>query len=153
MLHNSYPICYTGITISTYKIISPEKRLFYKSLLSLIIPITIQNSITSMVNSADVLMLNYVGQSAMSAVSLANQYHFILSGFFFGIASETTILCTRYWGKKDLNSIQAVFGIALKISLVFTFFLSLAAVSFPTLLMRLFTPDKELIAIGLPICG
>lgn len=134
--------------MDTYRKISPEKRLFYRSLLSLVIPITIQNLITSMVNSADVLMLNYVSQSSMSAVSLANQYHFILGGFFFGIASGTTMLCAQYWGKKDLDSIQAVFGIALKISLAFTALLSLAAVSFPTLLMRLFTPDAELIAMG-----
>jgi len=83
--------------MNTYKKLTPEKRLFYKSLLSLVIPITIQNLITNMVNSADVLMLNYVGQSSMSAVSLANQYHFILGGFFFGIASGTTMLCAQYW--------------------------------------------------------
>ncbi len=134
--------------MNTYKKLTPEKRLFYKSLLSLVIPITIQNLITNMVNSADVLMLNYVGQSSMSAVSLANQYHFILGGFFFGIASGTTMLCAQYWGKKDLDSIQAVFGIALKISLAFTFLLALAALSFPTLLMRVFTPDEELIRMG-----
>lgn len=134
--------------MNTYKTLSPEKRLFYKSLLSLVIPITIQNLITNLVNSADVLMLNYVGQSSMSAVSLANQYHFILSGFFFGISSGTTMLCSQYWGKKDMNSIQAIFGIALKISLAFTCLLSLAAITFPSLLMRIFTPDEELIRMG-----
>lgn len=134
--------------MNTYKTISPEKRLFYESLLSLVVPITIQNLITSMVNSADVLMLNYVGQSSMSAVSLANQYHFILGGFFFGISSGTTMLCAQYWGKKDMDSIQAVFGIALKISLAFTLVISLAAISFPALLMCVFTPDEELIRMG-----
>ena len=134
--------------MNTYKTLTPEKKLFYRSLLSLVIPITIQNLITNMVNSADVLMLNYVGQSSMSAVSLANQYQFILGGFFFGITSGTTMLCAQYWGKKDMNSIQAVFGIALKISLAFTFLLSFAAISFPALLMRIFTPDAELIGMG-----
>lgn len=131
-----------------HKILSKEKRTFYKSLISLVIPITIQNLITNMVNSADVLMLNYVGQSSMSAVSLANQYQFLLGGFFFGIASGITMLCAQYWGKKDMDSIQAVFGIALKISLAFTFAISFAAVSFPFLLMRIFTPETELITIG-----
>lgn len=134
--------------MNTYKTLTLEKKLFYRSLLSLVIPITIQNLITNMVNSADVLMLNYVGQSSMSAVSLANQYQFILGGFFFGITSGTTMLCAQYWGKKDMNSIQAVFGIALKISLTFTFLLSFAAISFPALLMRIFTPDAELIEMG-----
>ncbi len=134
--------------MDTYRKLTPEKKLFYRSLLSLVIPITIQNLITNMVNSADVLMLNYVSQSSMSAVSLANQYQFILGGFFFGITSGTTMLCAQYWGKKDINSIQAVFGIALKISLCFTCILSFAAIVFPALLMRLFTPDRELIEMG-----
>ena len=63
-------------------------------------------------------MLGYVGQSALSAVSLANQYQFILSGFFFGISSGITMLCSQYWGKKDTDSIQAVMGIAFRISFV-----------------------------------
>lgn len=128
--------------------ITREKRAFYRALISLVIPITIQNLITSMVNSADVLMLNYVGQSSMSAVSLANQYQFILTGFFFGITSGTTMLCAQYWGKKDMKSIQAVMGIGLKISVVFTLVLSLTAMIFPSYLMRIFTPDTALIQIG-----
>ncbi|MEI3338647.1 MAG: MATE family efflux transporter [Eubacterium sp.] len=60
-------------------------------------------------------MLGFVGQSALSAVSLANQYQFILHGVFFGIASGITMLGSQYWGKKDLQSIQAIMGIALDI--------------------------------------
>ncbi len=53
-----------------------ENRNFYRSLASLVIPITIQNFITNAVNSADVFMLGYVGQTELSAVSLANQFQF-----------------------------------------------------------------------------
>ena len=98
------------------KTLSVDAKRFYKQLAALVIPIAIQNFITSAVGSADVLMLGYVGQSALSAVSLANQYQFILSGVFFGIASGITMLCSQYWGKKDTKSIQAVMGIAFKIA-------------------------------------
>ncbi len=128
--------------------LTQEQKAFYSALISLVVPITIQNLITNAVNSMDVLMLNYVSQSSMSAVSLANQYQFILSGFFFGIASGTTILCSQYWGKKDLNSIQAVMGIALKISIAVTLLIASSAILFPGILMRIFTPDEELIKIG-----
>lgn len=60
-----------------------ESKAFYRSLAALVIPITIQNFITNAVNSADVLMLGYVGQTELSAVSLANQFQFLLSGLFF----------------------------------------------------------------------
>lgn len=125
-----------------------ENRNFYRSLASLVIPITIQNFITNAVNSADVFMLGYVGQTELSAVSLANQFQFLLSGFFFGISSGVVMLSSQYWGKKDTNSIQAVMGIATKIALVITFILALGAIAIPQPLMRIYTNDETLIAIG-----
>ena len=74
-----------------------ENRNFYRSLASLVIPITIQNFITNAVNSADVFMLGYVGQTELSAVSLANQFQFLLSGFFFGISSGWELLQKLLW--------------------------------------------------------
>lgn len=121
---------------------------FYKSLTVLVIPIAIQNLITSAVNSADVFMLGYVGQAELSAVSLANQLQFIISGFFFGIASGITMLCSQYWGKKDTDSIQVIMGIAFKISFLICGFFSLAAIFFPEIVMAIYTNDEELIAIG-----
>ena len=124
------------------------RRLLYQSLLSLAIPIIIQNLISAMVNSVDVLMLGYVGQNELSAVSLANQYAFLLGGFYFGISSGTTLMCSQYWGKQDVKSIQAVMGIALKISVTLSTLIGGAAILFAPTLMTLYTDDTVLIAIG-----
>ena len=121
---------------------------FYKSLLLLVIPISIQNLLGALVNSVDIFMLGYVGQDELAAVSLAGQYMFILWGFFFGIASATTLMNAQYWGKGDLKAIQAIFGIALKISLVITAIVSLGCIFFPRNLMTLYTNDATLIEIG-----
>lgn len=131
------------------KLFSEDCKRFYKQLAALVIPIAIQNFITSAVGSADVLMLGYVGQSALSAVSLANQYQFILSGVFFGIASGITMLCSQYWGKKDVKSIQAVMGIAFKIAFVLCLTVACACIFTPKLMMQIYTDDEELIGIGI----
>ena len=128
--------------------ISKEQKKFYKALFALVIPITIQNFISSAVNSADVLMLGYVGQSELAAVSLANQFQFLLWGFFFGVTSGVTILASQYWGKRDTDSIQAVMGIAIKISVVVTAILSICAILFPKQLMTIYTNDDLLRQIG-----
>ena len=47
---------------------------FYPQIFKLVIPIIIQNLLSAAVNSADVIMLNFVGQSSISAVSLAANY-------------------------------------------------------------------------------
>jgi len=124
-------------------------KTFYKSLFSLVIPIAIQNLITSAVNSADVFMLGFVGQAELSAVSLANQVQFLISGIFFGITSGIVMLCSQYWGKKDTDAIQKVMGIAFKISFLICLFFTLAAFFFPKTVMTIYTNDIELIEIGI----
>lgn len=121
---------------------------FWRTLFRLIVPITIQYFFAQAVNSADVLMLGYVGQSELSAVSLANQFQFILMGINYGISSGITIMASQYWGKKDTNSIQAVVGIALKICLAITGVIALGCILVPGYLMRLYTSDATLIEIG-----
>jgi len=126
----------------------PERVQLYKALLGLVIPITIQNLLGALVNSADVLMLGYVGQDELSAVSLANQYMFILWGFFFGINSASTLMTSQYWGKGDNRAIHAIFGISVKLSHLVTGLVTIACVVFPKQLMTLYTNDQTLIAIG-----
>lgn len=125
-----------------------KAKSFYKSLFVLVVPIAIQNLITSAVNSADVFMLGFVGQAELSAVSLANQVQFLISGIFFGITSGIVMLCSQYWGKKDTDTIQKVMGIAFKISFVICLFFTLAAFFFPRTIMLIYTNDYELIEIG-----
>lgn len=126
----------------------PERKELYKALLVLVIPIAIQNLLNSLVNSVDILMLGSVGQDELSAVSLANQYMFILWGFFFGINSATSLMNSQYWGKGDKRAIQAIFGIAFKLSLVITTIVSIGCIVFPEALMTLYTDEKVLIPIG-----
>lgn len=125
-----------------------ERKELYKGLLALVIPIAIQNLLAALVNSADVLMLGYVGQDELAAVSLASQYMFVLWGFFFGINSATTLMNSQYWGKGDLKAIQAIFGIALKLSLIITIIISAGCIFFPRNLMLLYTDNEGLIEIG-----
>ena len=46
-------------------------------------------------------MVGYVGQDALSAVSLANQVMFVLQLVYAGISSGSTMLAAQSWGKKD----------------------------------------------------
>lgn len=124
------------------------KDKFYPQILHLVIPIVIQNLLSVAVNSADVIMLNYVGQSSISAVSLASNYASVLFMIFYGLGTGATLLCAQYWGKKDLQAIRVIEGIALRFSLAITLVFSGFALLAPELMMKLFTTDTELIWIG-----
>ena len=85
--------------------LATSKDDFYRQMFKLTIPIIIQNLLSAAVNSADVIMLNYVGQSAISAVSLAANYSNILFMVYYGLGTGASLLCAQYFGK---NNIQAI---------------------------------------------
>ena len=125
-----------------------KKDDFYRQMFKLAIPIIIQNLLSAAVNSSDVIMLNYVGQSAISAVSLAANYSNILFMVYYGLGTGASLLCAQYFGKKNMQAIHAVEGIALRFSLAISALVALAAFTMPKRMLLLFTSDQELIAIG-----
>nr|WP_303019983.1 MATE family efflux transporter [uncultured Blautia sp.] len=125
-----------------------KKNDFYRQMFKLAIPIIIQNLLSAAVNSSDVIMLNYVGQSAISAVSLAANYSNILFMVYYGLGTGASLLCAQYFGKKNMQAIHAVEGIALRFSFAISALVALAAFTMPQRMLLLFTSDQELIAIG-----
>lgn len=125
-----------------------KKDDFYRQMFKLAIPIIIQNLLSAAVNSSDVIMLNYVGQSAISAVSLAANYSNILFMVYYGLGTGASLLCAQYFGKKNMQAIHAVEGIALRFSFAISALVALAAFTMPQRMLLLFTSDQELVAIG-----
>lgn len=124
-----------------------DKR-FYKRIFALVTPCVIQNLLSAAVGSADVVMLNYVGQSSISAASLATNYTSILFMVFYGLGTGATMLSAQYYGKGEYEPIRVVQGMAMRISMVVAALFALAAFLLPEGMMLVFTKDAELIALG-----
>lgn len=120
----------------------------YRALAALMLPIVLQNLLSAVVNSADVFMLSYVGQDALSASSLANQITFVLTLFHWGLLTGTSILAAQYYGKKDFPVIRLVQGLSMDILMSVTALFTFSCLLVPQLLMRIFTRDPALIALG-----
>lgn len=125
-----------------------EAKNFYKSLFHIVGPMAIQNLIVAAVTSADVIMLGYVGQTAIAASSLAGQIQFIIVMVATGLSSGLVMLAAQYWGKKDVQSIKILHGAALRISASFGIVFTIGARFFPELLMKIFTNEEPLIKEG-----
>lgn len=125
-----------------------KKDLFYSQIFRLVLPIIIQNLLSAAVSSADVVMLNYVGQSSISAVSLASQYANVLFMVFYGLGTGATMLSAQYYGKGDMKAVQLIEGIALRFSILISAAFAGAALFIPEGMMGIFTDDRELIMIG-----
>ena len=123
-------------------------RAFFKMATTLATPIMVQNLISTLVSSADTIMLGYVSQNAMAASSLANQLQSVLFCTFYGFTAGTSVLASQYWGKGDHETIERVLGLATRIALLISFIFFVAGFCFPTQVMRLFTDDLAIIQEG-----
>lgn len=127
--------------------IRDEKKVYGK-IVRLTLPIVVQNLLSALVSSADVVMLTEEGQSAISAVSLAAQYTNLLFMVFYGLGTGISMLASQYWGKRDIRAVELVQGIALRFSVLAACAFFLCAQLAPQWVMRMFTDEEELIVLG-----
>ncbi|MCQ2587052.1 MAG: MATE family efflux transporter [Treponema sp.] len=121
---------------------------FLPKLLRIMLPIAFQNLMLASVAAADALMLGGLQQNFMSAVSLATQIQFVQNMFVSSIVAVEGILGAQYWGKKDFISLNKIFNITIKFSIIISLLFFLACMFFPRGLMIIFTNQEDLIEIG-----
>lgn len=131
-----------------YKLSPTENKGFYQKIIALVIPMAIQNLINVGVTAADIVMLGYIDETAISAVSLANQIHFILILIIFGITSGAGILTAQYWGKQNIRAIENILAISLDFAIAVAALFSLATAFFPSMLMSAYSSDPAVISLG-----
>ena len=91
---------------------------FYKKSAAIAIPIALQSMITMGVNMMDTIMVGRLGENALSAVSLANQFISLFQICCMGMGMGAAVLTARFWGKRDLVSLKQAVTIMLRLSLI-----------------------------------
>lgn len=81
-------------------------KAFYKYVLSIAVPIMLQNGITNFVNMLDNIMVGRVGTEAMTGVSVTNQLVFVFNLCLFGAVSGVGIFGAQYYGKGDNEGLK-----------------------------------------------
>ena len=87
------------------------------TMLSLAIPVAIQQFITASLNMVDVIMVGQLGEASIAALGLANQVFFLLILFLFGVTSGMAIITVQCWGQGDVENIRNVLGLCLTVAL------------------------------------
>lgn len=127
---------------------SSKNKNFYKIILTLAVPIIIQNLITSSLNLVDNVMIGTLGENEIAAVGLANQYFFIFMMSMTGITGGTSIFLSQYYGKKDTKSIKNFMGITFVIGTIVASAFAILAFFTPVFVMKIFTKDTTVINLG-----
>ncbi len=125
-----------------------DKKRFNKDLLTLAVPLALQNLLGALVGASDALMLGRLNQASIAAVSLANQISFIMSLFTGSVIGAISVLIAQYMGKGDQRNTQRFFAMGIRYAFGISVVFFLLAFCIPEQLMRIFTPEEELIRIG-----
>ena len=78
-------------------------RLFYRSLFAVVLPIMLQNGLSTFVNLLDNIMVGSIGTEQMSGVSIVNQLLFVFNVCLFGGVSGAGIFTAQFFGKRIMK--------------------------------------------------
>ncbi|MBQ8816232.1 MAG: MATE family efflux transporter [Lachnospiraceae bacterium] len=126
-----------------------KDKKFYKTVCSIAIPIALQGLITSGVNMMDTIMIGAVGETELSAVSLANQFINIFHIFCMGIGMGASVLVARYYGMKDQVSLKRTVAIMLRLCLGMSALFCVLTILFPRQIMCIYTVEEDIIVKGI----
>ena len=84
-------------------------RNFYRKVIYIVIPMIVQNAITSFVNFLDNIMVGQIGTEQMTGVAIVNQLIFVFNLCIFGAVSGAGIFGTQYFGKGDYEGQKYAF--------------------------------------------
>lgn len=76
---------------------------FYKMVLTVALPIMMQNLVTNFVSLLDNFMIGKLGTEEISGVSIANQMMLVCNLALFGAISGIGIYTAQFYGKKDVD--------------------------------------------------
>ena len=124
-------------------------REFYSNVVRIALPITAQSLITVGVNMMDTIMLGTLGETALSASSLANQFINIYHICCMGIGMGANVLTARFWGMKDIGSLRKAMTIMYRICISLGLIFTLLTLIMPGGLMRIYTNEVPVIDAGI----
>lgn len=128
-------------------LISKEKN-FYKLIVSIALPIAVQNLINFAVGMIDTMMLGSLGEIQLSAAAIGNNLFFILMVLMFGLAGGSNILISQYWGKGDVKSIHKILALMYRACIIITSIFIGIAMFIPSAFIKLYTSDINVIEAG-----
>ena len=84
-------------------------KAFYKMVLTIALPIMIQNGITNFVGLLDNIMVGRIGTEQMSGIAIVNQLLLVFNLAIFGAISGVGIFGAQFFGCKNHKGVQQTF--------------------------------------------
>lgn len=121
---------------------------FYKVFFTIAFPIMIQYFITSTLNLMDSVMIGTLGEEAVAALGICNQYFFLFNLIVMGIYSGCNVLISQFWGKQDIVNIKKVLGISLVLGIITSMVFLIIGRVYSTEIISIFNRNDTVMSLG-----
>lgn len=108
-----------------------------KDLKNLIVPLFLEQLLMALVGIADVFVVGFVGEAAVSGVSLVNSFNTIFINLFTALAAGGAVVISQYIGKQDRDHAGESASQLLTASILFSAAISVVVLLTNASLMRL----------------
>lgn len=112
------------------------------------LPVVMQNMVSSIVNTLDVFMLGQLGEVAITASAMGNQWFLLYLVLANGIASASAMFLSQFWGKRDFVHIHNYMGILLVGTTALALVFMAISITVPERVIRLYSMDEAVIWEG-----
>lgn len=123
-----------------------NKRL--KRVMSIAVPITIQDVIQSSLSLVDQVMVGQLGVTSIAAVAIGGKFSYLLIIILSAIFNCISIMLAQFYGNKDYKNANR----SIKINLCFAFALlaifTILGLVFPSYIAQIYTSDLQTVAIA-----
>lgn len=118
----------------------------WKRIITFAIPLFWGNLFQQLYNTADSLIVgNFLGSTALAAVSSSGNLIFLLVGFFNGIAMGAGVVVAKYYGARDTDNLQKAIHTTIAFGLISGILLTVVGViAAPQILVLMGTPAEVL---------
>lgn len=123
-------------------------REFLSEAFSIGAPVVIQSVLGSLVNMLDVMMIGQMGDIAITASSVSNQWFTLFALLANALCAAGSMFISQHWGKGEVKQIHRYMGILFYGVITLGVVFSITAISIPDVILLLYSKDALVIEQG-----
>ena len=129
-------------------VVNEDNKKFYKTLITLCIPIIIQNLLSNLINMVDTIMIGGLGEISVASIGIANQYFFLYNMALSGIIGGASLFIAQFYGKNDKLNIRKITGLSVISALMIGITFMIVALFSPKFIIYFFSKDLDVIKVA-----
>ena len=121
---------------------------FYKTLLKIAIPVTLQSMLQASFSIIDQVMIGQLGEASISSVGLCGNFTLIFTVIIGAVSTVAGILIAQFIGSDDKKEAWCSFWVSTLTSIIISSLFFLSSFLFTKNILGLYTKDFEVIDVG-----